>query len=330
MAKPIGVFVLGRDSFERIYGEEMRAEAARLLTLAAPPLTPGEAKADPSVLAGCGVLLSGWGAPLLDEAFLAAAPRLRLFLYGAGSVRGCVTDAVWARGIRVCTAVAANAVPVAEYTLAAILLGLKRFWQQAEAYRTGAGRPIQVAGAYGSTVGLVSLGTIGRLVCQRLKPFDVKVIAYDPFLKPEQARALGVELVPLDDVFTRADVVSLHIPNLPETRGMITGAHVAAMRRDAVLINSSRGAVIREEELAAALERRPDLWAVLDVTTGETLAADAPLLRLPKVVRTPHIAGSQAAECRRMGRFLIDELTRYLAGEPLAHEVTRERVRVMA
>lgn len=330
MAKPSAAFILRTDAFERIYGDELRAEVAQLLTLVAPPLTSEQVKADPSLLAECEVLLSGWGAPLLDEAFLAAAPRLRLFLYGAGSVRGCVTDAVWTRNIRVCTAVTGNAVPVAEYTLALILLGLKRFWQQAEAYRSGVKRAIQMAGGYGSTVGLVSLGTIGRLVCERLKPFDINVIAYDPFIKPAQARELGVELVSLDDVFSRADVVSLHIPNLPETRGMITGAHVAAMRPDAVLINSARGAVVREEELVATLAQRPDLWAVLDVTVGETLRADAPLMRLPNVIRTPHIAGSQGAECRRMGRYMVDDLRRYLAGEPLVYELTRARAQIMA
>lgn len=330
MAKRKGLFVLGRDAFQVIYGEKARADIGRLIDIGAAALTPDQVQADPSVLAGCEVLLSGWGGPVLDEAFLKAAPDLKLFLYGAGSVRGCVTDAMWDRGIRVCTAVAANAVPVSEYTLALILLGLKRFWQQAEAYRTGTRRPIHVAGAYGSTVGLVSLGTIGRLVCERLKPFDVKLVAYDPFLKPQQAQALGVELVGLDEVFARADVVSLHIPNLPETRGMITGAHVAAMKPDAVLINSARGAVVREEELAAALERRPDVWAVLDVTLHENREADAPLLRLPNVIRTPHIAGSQAAECQRMGRTMADELQRYLDGAPLVHEVSRERARIMA
>jgi len=330
MARMKGLFVLGSYAFQTIYGEETRAEIGEIIEIAAPPMTAGQAQEDPSVLADCQILLSGWGAPVLDEAFLAAAPKLKLLLYGAGSVRGCVTDAMWDRGIRVSTAVAANAVPVAEYTLALILLGLKRFWQQAEAYRTGVQRPIQVAGAYGSTVGLVSLGTIGRLVCERLRPFDLSIIAYDPFLKPEQARALGVELVGLDEVFSRADVVSLHIPNLAETRGMITGRQVAAMKPDAVLINSARGAVVAESELADALERRPDIWAVLDVTIHETREADAPLLRLPNVIRTPHIAGSQAAECRRMGRFMADELKRYLAGAPLVHEVTRERARIMA
>jgi phosphoglycerate dehydrogenase-like enzyme len=331
MARTQALYILGRDALAKIYGADEQRDIAQLVDVYAPVLTADEAKTNPKVLQACEVILSGWGGPHMDEAFLAAAPNLKAFFYGAGSIRGCVTDACWDRGVLVTSAVAANAVPVAEYTLAVILLGLKRFWQQADAYHTGKPRQaIAVAGAYRSTVGLVSLGTIGRLVCALLKPFDVHVVAYDPFAKPADAAALGVELVPLDDVFARADVVSLHTPNLPETRGLITGAHIRAMRPSSVFLNTSRGAVVREDELALALAERPDLWAVLDVTIGERPEADAPLLRLPNVTRTPHIAGSQAGECRRMGRYMVDELARYLKGEPLKYGITRERARVMA
>jgi phosphoglycerate dehydrogenase-like enzyme len=326
-----GAIVLSSGGLQDIYGSEELADIGRLVKLAAPPLTPDEARARPDLLAGVEVLFSGWGGPRLDAAFLAAAPHLRLLLYGAGSVRKIVTDAMWDRGIRVSTAVSRNAVPVAEYTLAVILLGLKRFWQQERAYRDGAERhPIEIPGAYGATVGLVSLGTIGRLVCERLRPFDVHVIAYDPYARADDARALGVELCPLAEVFRRGDVVSLHAPNLPETQGLVTGALVQSMKPWAVLVNSARGAVVREDELAAALAARPDLHAVLDVTIGESLETDAALLRLANVTRTPHIAGSQGRECRRMGRFMVQELERYLRGESLQGEVTRERAQVMA
>jgi len=252
-------------------------------------------------------------------------------LYGAGTVRGVVTDAMWDAGVRVSTAVAGNGIPVAEYTLGAILLGLKRFWQQADVYRgILPASAVHVAGGFESTVGLVSLGTIGRRVCELLKPFDLRVIAHDPFATEAEARQLGVTLVSLDEVFARGDVVSLHIPNLEATRGMVTGAHVRSMKPGAVLINTARGAVVREDEMASVLASRPDLYAVLDVTLHENPEADAPLLKLPNVIRTPHIAGSQGNECRRLGRMMLDELARYARGEPLMHEVTRERAAVMA
>ena len=325
-----GALILGSWGLDQIYGPEERADLARMLDGTGSPMTAEEAKAHPDRLSDVEVILSGWGAPKLDADFLAAAPCLRVFLYGAGSVRGIVTDEMWDRNILVSTAVSMNAVPVSEYTLATILFGLKRGWQQERAYRTGDRTPVIIAGGYGSTVGLISLGMIGRLVCERLRPFDVRILAYDPFLSAAEAGAMNVELCPLDEVFRRSDVVSLHAPNLPETRGLITGAHLASMKPWSVFINTARGAIVREDEMAQALTQRPDLHAVLDVTIGENQEADSPLMRLPNVTRTPHIAGSQGLECRRMGRFMVDELDRYLRGESLVGGISRERARIMA
>ena len=331
MKRVKGLFVLEAWTRELIYGEAGVKAAEEWLEPLAAPMTPKELLARPEVLRECEVILSGWGGPCLDTEFMRNAPKLKAFLYGAGTVRGLVTDAMWDAGVRVSTAVAGNGIPVAEYTLATILLGLKRFWQQSDVYRGILPKDaVHVAGGFESTVGLVSLGTIGRRVCELLKPFDVKVIAYDPFAKEADAHALGVTLVSLDEVFTRSDVVSLHIPNLEETRGMITGAHLESMKQSAVLINTARGAVVREDEMADVLAKRKDLYAVLDVTIHENLEADAPLLKLPNVIRTPHIAGSQGNECRRMGRMMLDELARFARGEPLRYEVTRERAAVMA
>jgi len=331
MSKVKGLFVLDAHTRGLIYGDAGVAAAEAWMQPLAPPMTPKEVLATPGVLRECEVILSGWGAPKLDAEFMRNAPAFKMFLYGAGTVRGIVTDAMWDAGVRVSTAVAGNAIPVAEYTLATILLGMKRFWQQADAYRGILPKDaVRVAGGFESTVGLVSLGTIGRRVCELLKPFDMKVVAYDPFATEADAKKLGITLVSLDEIFTRSDVVSLHIPNLDETRGMITGAHLRSMKQGALLINTARGAVVREDEMAGVLAERKDLYAVLDVTIHETPEADAPLIKLPNVIRTPHIAGAQAGECRRMGRMMLDELARYTRGEPLLYEVTRERAAVMA
>jgi phosphoglycerate dehydrogenase-like enzyme len=171
---------------------------------------------------------------------------------------------------------------------------------------------------------------VGRLVRERLRPFDLRVVAYDPFVTPEEAHVLGVDLMSLEDLFASSDVVSLHVPLLPETEGMILGSHLASMKRNATLINTSRGAVVREAEMVEVLGERPDLWAVLDVTHPEPPEPDSRLYNRPNVVLTPHIAGSLGNECRRMGRLVVDELRRYVAGEPLKHEITRERAALMA
>jgi phosphoglycerate dehydrogenase-like enzyme len=329
---PKALYLLDSGTFEKIYGEEERAAVAGLADVYAPLQTGNSVAKNPGVLAEAEVILSGWGTPAMDGGFLAAAPNLRVVFYGAGSIRRVATPAFWERGLRITSAYAANAVPVSEYALAAILFSLKRGWHFAfSAQREKAlPRQGQVPGAYGSTVGLVSLGMVGRLVRERLRPFDLRVVAYDPFVTPEEAHVLGVDLMSLEDLFASSDVVSLHVPLLPETEGMILGSHLASMKRNATLINTSRGAVVRSAEMVEVLGERPDLWAVLDVTHPEPPEPDSRLFDLPNVVLTPHIAGSLGNECRRMGRLVVDELRRYVAGEPLKHEITRERAALMA
>jgi phosphoglycerate dehydrogenase-like enzyme len=186
-------------------------------------------------------------------------------------------------------------------------------------------------GIYGSTVGIVSLGLIGRGVCERLKPFGVKVIAYDPFVSETDAAALNVELCSLEDIFCNSDVVSLHTPLLKETERMITGAHFASMRPWASFINTSRGAIVREQELIQTLQSRTDLLAILDVTHPEPPVPESPLYTLPNVVLTPHISGAASfRDIARMGKFVLDELQRYLQNEPLRWEVTREKAMILA
>jgi phosphoglycerate dehydrogenase-like enzyme len=329
---PKALYILDGEAYEKIYGEEERVAVAELADVYASPQTRDSVSKNPSVLSEAEVILSGWGAPEMDGAFLEAAPELRLVLYGAGSIRRLATPALWERGIRITSAYAANAVPVSEYALAAILFSLKRGWHFAFSARRdrALSEQSQVPGAYGSTVGLVSLGMVGRLVRERLRTFDLRVVAHDPYVKSEEARLLDVDLVSLEDLFASSEVVSLHAPLLPETEGMILGSHLASMKRNATLINTSRGAIVRETEMVEVLKERPDLWAVLDVTHPEPPEPGSRLYDLPNVVLTPHVAGSLGSECRRMGRLVVDELRRYVAGEPLQHEITRERAALMA
>ena len=326
------LYLLDSSAYDLIYGPEERTDIARMVDIYAPPQTAQSIATNPGVLAEVEILLSGWGMPPLDTAFLRAAPNLKLVLYGAGSIRYFVTEESWARGVQVVSAYAANAIPVVEYTLSTILLSLKRFWFFTQEVRRLKNFPPRapVAGCYGSTVGLISLGMIGQMVAERLRSYEMKVIAYDPFVSPEAAAALGVELVELDEIFRRADVVSLHTPWLKETEGMITGAHLNSMRPDATFINSARGAVVREEEMIETLKQRPDLYAVLDVTYPEPPAPDSPLYTLPNVVLSPHTAGAMSSECRRMGRLVVDELRRYLQGQPLQWSISKERAVLLA
>jgi phosphoglycerate dehydrogenase-like enzyme len=326
------IYLLNPEAYDQIYGESERRAISELVEVIAPLQTAASVREDPAVLADVDLVFSGWGMARLDEPFLAAAPQLKAVFYGSGSIRGFATDAAWDRGLVISSAWAANAVPVSEYTLSQILFSLKRGWHFAMTIKRDGPwtHRAAVPGAFESTVGIISLGMIGRLVVERLRPFDVNVIAYDPYVSAADADELGVELCSLEDVFRRSDVVSLHTPKLPETLGMITGEHFEAMREGATFINTARGAIVREDELIAVLARRPDLYAILDVTDPEPPVGGSPLYSMPNVILTPHIAGSMLTECRRMGQYMIEECRRYLAGQPLRWRIDRERAKQLA
>lgn len=274
------------------------------------------------------VLVTGWGCPRLDTAALDLAPRLQLVVHAAGTVKPFVTDACFERGVRICSAAAANAVPVAEYALGAILLANKCVLELRDRYREVRAfrlwpRELPGLGNYRKTIGVVGASRIGRRLLELLRPFDFTRLVHDPYLKPEEARRLGAEPVDLDTLLRRSDVVTLHAPSLPETRHLLDSGRLALMRDGALLVNTARGALVD----TAALERElasGRIRAVLDVTEPEVLPPGSPLYELPNVLLTPHIAGSLGTECHRMTELALDELERWIRGRPLEHEVRAE------
>lgn len=329
-ARPTVVLAMAPALTPDLFDEALRARLAALAEVPDPePLQRFDDERAARLLARADVLLSGWGCPRIDAAVLARAPRLRAVVHAAGTVKGHMDEAVWARGVRVSSAAAANAVPVAEYTVAAILFASKRVFRLQRLYREVRGFrlwPREVPaplGSLGRTVGIVGASRIGRLVLEWLRPFDFERVVHDPYLAPEEARALGAEPLPLDALLARADVVSLHAPLLPETRGLLDRRRLALLRDGAVLVNTARGGLVDHAALTDELTSgRID--AVLDVTEPEILPADSPLYELPNAFLTPHVAGAMGAETRRLASLAIDEIERFTRGEPLAHEVRRE------
>jgi phosphoglycerate dehydrogenase-like enzyme len=323
---PQPVLLMSSEALAAAYSEPV---LARLRARVGQPflITPGDAwRQHSEVLRNAEIIFSGWGAPRMDDEFLQHAPKLRAVFYAGGSVRYFVTEALWRRGIRLTTAQAINAIPVAEYTVSALLLGLKRFWHYARVARHAHDFPTDrpMPGAFGTTVGLISYGAIARLVRERLRAFDVEVIIYDPFLSEEDARRDQMRKAGLDELFATADAVSLHTPHLPATARLIRGRHFELMKPGALFLNTARGEVIDEPEMIAVLQRRPDLQAVLDVTAPEPPAPASLLYTLDNIVLTPHIAGSVGRECERMGQAMMDEFERYQAGQPLRWEITAD------
>ncbi|WP_419924152.1 hydroxyacid dehydrogenase [Candidatus Poriferisocius sp.] len=285
-----------------------------------------------TVLAEAEVIIGHWGCPPLDAAMLDRAPQLGLFAYAAGTVKMTLTDAVWDRGIRVTSGANANAEPVAEFTLAAVLFANKGvLWRRGPAdYSAMSALGDRQWGNYGRTVGIVGASLIGRRVIELLRQFPhLKVALYDPYVTPEEAALLGVDKLELDELCAEADVLSIHAPALPETMHMIGPTQLSALPDGATVINTARGPLIDHEALMPHLESGR-LYAILDVTDPEPLPEDSPLLEMPNVWISPHLAGSQGTELARMTDNVIEEICRWSACEPALNEVTRDRLATMA
>lgn len=283
-----------------------------------------------SALRDTEVLLTFWGCPPVDDYVLTAAPRLRAVVHAAGSVKAHVTEACWERGIVVSSAAAANALPVAEFTVAAVLLSNKRLLEVREAYRRIRGEhdwraAFPDVGNYRRTVGIIGASRIGRRVLELLRPYDLEVIVHDPHLSSADAAALGIRSVGLDELCETSDVVSVHAPAIPETRHMIDRHRLGLMRDGATLINTARGSLVEQDALTEELVAGR-LYAVLDVTEPEVPPAGSPLYELPNVLLTPHFAGSFGNEVQRMADSAVDEIARYAAGLPFAHPVLRDEL----
>ncbi len=287
-----------------------------------------------TALADAEVLITSWGCPSVDDRVLAVAPRLRAIVHAAGTVRTVAGDAVWERGISVSSMADLNGLPVAEYTVAMILLENKRVLPVIDEFRRTRRPPGEEwyepdAGNFHRRVGLLSASRIGRRVAELLRPFDLEVLIADPFCSAAEIERLGGRKVDPAELFATADVVSVHTPLLPETVGLVGTELLAGLRDGATLINTARGRIIDHEAMIAEL-CSGRIRAVLDVTDPEPLPADSPLWDLPNVVLSPHLAGSKGAEVRRMANGAIDELIRVLGGEPLRFRVPPEQRDVVA
>ncbi|MCX4788757.1 MULTISPECIES: hydroxyacid dehydrogenase [unclassified Streptomyces] len=326
--RPAALLAMGPGIAARLLTDRHRTRLATL-TRTDPHLVAHDL-ADPTpevaaALADAEVLFTCWGATPLSAEVLTAAPRLRAVVHAAGSVKHHITDACWERGIAVTSAAGANALPVAEFTLAAILFANKRVLHSADRYRALRTEHDWLAefdgtGNYRRTVGIIGASRIGRRVIELLRPFDLDVLLYDPYVDVTEAARLGVRLTSLDELCASSSVVSVHAPQLPETHHLIGAAQLSAMATGTTLINTARGSLIDEGALLPELTSGR-LHAVLDVTEPELPPAHSPLYELPNVLLTPHVAGSLGNELHRMADEALDELERYAAGLPFAAPV---------
>ena len=322
------VFMGNPAKITQVYGGGRKEQILELCDLFSEIITSENFDSKKGELADIELIFSTWGMPELSREQILTMPKLKAVFYGAGSVQKFARPFIQ-EGVKVFSAWAANAVPVAEFSLACILFSLKQTYPclrdniiEGTSYDRS-----PILGCYDTTVGLVSLGMIGKKVCELLQNFQVKIVAYDPFVPDSVFEQYNAEKVELDELFRISDVVSLHTPNLESTKGMITGDHFRLMKKNTTFINTARGAVIKQEEMIEALNERPDISAHLDVVVKDSKEE---LLRLPNTYFTPHIAGSLGNECWRMADYMIEEFKLWQSNKPTNYEVSEKMLETMA
>ena len=327
MTKPTIAITIGQAHYARMFNAAAwQALAAFADVIHHPGEEPADKAALLALLPGADGCITSWDVAALDADILAAAPRLRAMAHMGGSVKRFVSDAVWQRKLHVTSAAPALARDVAETTVGLMIVAAKRIWPLGQHVREGGWRASPAWPSrelHSSVVGMIGAGNVGRHVIELLRPFHARILLYDPFVSEEEATRLGVVKAELADLVRRADIVSLHAPAKPDTHHLLSRALLAAMKDDAVIINTARGALIDEPALIDELSKGR-LFAFLDVTEPEPPALDSPLRTLPNVVVTPHLAGC-IHDCGAMGELAVEELRRFFAGEPALFPITPDQ-----
>jgi len=329
--RPVGMIAMSRKVAPGVLPEDVLNRLSRALRLhRTEPVESFDDAEARECLATVEVLLTSWSCPRIDARVLDAAPRLRAVVHAAGSVKGHVGPEVFARGITVSSAADANADPVADFTVAVITVAGKRGFGLAKTYAGGRFPAFdQRRGNDGRIIGVIGASRIGRRVIARLVAAGNRVLVADPYLDAVDAAGMGAELTGLDELCRRCDVLTLHAPQLAETHHLLDRRRLALLPDGAIVINTARGSLVDTEALAhECASGRLD--ACLDVTDPEPLPPGHPLFHLDNVWITPHIAGVQGTEVRRLGEFAVAEVERLIAGEPLRGQVTAEQLTQLA
>lgn len=253
---------------------------------------------------------------------LAQGSRLRVVARAGVGVDNIDLDAATRAGVVVLNAPGANATSAGEHTVAVLLALTRQIPYANESTHAGRWerRKIKPVDLKGRTVGIVGLGKVGSVVATRLKAFEMRVVAYDPYVQATQFEALGVEQVSLDEVFARADVLSFHVPSTGETRHLLNAETIGHLKDGVIVLNMARGDVVDQEALAGALRSGKVAAAGVDVFNHEP-CTDSPLFGLPNVVVTPHTAGSSVEALEAVGRVIASSTLAALRGEAVSNAV---------
>jgi phosphoglycerate dehydrogenase-like enzyme len=326
----------GSDRLDYVYKMGRREKFAAELEILPETLTENNLEKHRAFLKETEVLISTWNfISFTEEQLTEYFPKLRLVLYGAGSVQGFARPFL-NRGIRVVSGWVAMSVPVMEFATSLILLANKGYFPALLKYKSEGFSAAKdmcehlFPGSFETRVGLLGIGVVGAAVAKRLKLSNIEVLAYDPYLSDEKAKALDIKKVPIEEIFSSCQTISNHMAHNKETEGMLTYRLFSLMKDNAAFINTGRGASLVEADLLRALKEKPGRTAILDVSWPEPVKEGHEFLSLPNVFLTPHIAGYANQEVLRLADYMFDELKRFKAGEPLLYEVTLPMLATMA
>ena len=263
------------------------------------------------------------GCAAFSEEVLKNANRLKLIVHPAGSIATFITDSVYDKGIKICSSNSVMARYVAEGTLAYILAALRNIPEQNKLMKDKfLWTQLKKNSLINRKVGLVGLGQIGRFLLEFLKPFDVKIKIYDPYVKPDTLKQYdNLEISTLEDVLTWSEVISLHASRTPETYHMLNKERLKMIKDGVLIVNTARGSLIDEKALCVEL-KSGRLSAVLDVYEEEPLPLESPLRDMDNVILMPHLAGENTIEYTYP---MIDEIKRFINNEPLLYEIPYEQ-----
>lgn len=280
-------------------------------------------------LRGVDICISGWGNTPFHEKTLKYADKLKLIAHIGGSVRPMVGDAAFERGIRVCSGNRVFAESVAEGVLTYMLCSLRKIGEYGARMAAGEWPSlIGTRGLLGRSVGLVGYGMIAEYLVKFLKPFGCRIMVSSRHISAEELAEAGIEAAATEEIFRTCDIVSLHSSLTARTKHSIGADLLNSMKDGALLVNTARGALIDEEALVSVLQERP-VWAALDVFETEPLPMDSPLRECERVLLMPHAAGPTADRRYVVTSHVLDDIGRFLNGEPLDCEIDFARAGTM-
>lgn len=286
---------------------------------------------NPNNFIGCKYIFSSWYMPCFTEDEISKyLPSLSAIFYAAGTV-GYFAEPFLKKNIRIFTAAEANAIPVAEFAMSTIILAGKGYFQANRTYKWSIFHRLffkarkfseSKYGNYGAKIGVLGCGSIGSKVVELLKPFQNEILVYDPFVSEKRIKQLGGRKADIKDIFKECDVISNHLPDIPETKKLINFDLLSTMKANATIINTGRGAQIDEKALFKIMKNNKYMSAVLDVTSHEPLYPWSPLFWCKNIFLTPHIAGSLSHEYDRMVKYAVSAYEDILSGQESPYETS--------